>query len=253
MTADEYLRAILKRERVDTGILSPVRIVHSRLKPSIDKWAGQSLVSMAASGSFAKGTAVTSGTDIDLFLSLSSSTPETLKVIYNTLHNRLKEDGYFPRLQNVSIGVKVGGYDVDLVPAKRQDQYSHSHSLYRRRADTWTKTNITTHINTVQQSNRLEEIMILKTWRNQMGLEFPSFYLELVAIRACHGRTIGNLAANVSHTFEYIRDNIETAVFIDPANANNRISSDLNATEKRSLKLAAINARTAQTWGKIVV
>jgi len=34
------------------------------------------------SGSFAKGTANRSGTDIDLFISLTSGTPDTLKEIY---------------------------------------------------------------------------------------------------------------------------------------------------------------------------
>ena len=109
MTADAYLRTILGRERVGTTILtSPVWTAQNALQPSIEKWAGQYLVNIQPSGSFAKGTAVTSGTDVDLFVSLSSTTKETLKEIHQSLYNRFQEDGFLPRPQNVSIGVKVG-------------------------------------------------------------------------------------------------------------------------------------------------
>ena len=40
---------------------------------------GNVVLSISPSGSFAKGTANRSGTDIALFISLSESTPETLK------------------------------------------------------------------------------------------------------------------------------------------------------------------------------
>ena len=81
------------------------------------------LSDVSPSGSFAKGTANRSGTDIDLFISLSQNTPETLKQIYDKLFSRMTEKGYSPKRQNVSINVKVNGYDVDLVPARRQDGY----------------------------------------------------------------------------------------------------------------------------------
>jgi tRNA nucleotidyltransferase (CCA-adding enzyme) len=75
------------------------------------------LVSVSPSGSFAKGTANKSGTDIDLFISLSQNTRETLKEIYNKLFARMTERGYAPKPQNVSINIQVNGYRVDLGPA----------------------------------------------------------------------------------------------------------------------------------------
>jgi tRNA nucleotidyltransferase (CCA-adding enzyme) len=140
MTADEYLGGILTREAVDRSLNSPVRGVAQTLAPVIQKWSAGYLISVTPSGSFAKGTANKSGTDIDLFISLASNTPSALKEIYDTLFNALTAAGYQPKPQNVSISVRVGGYDVDLVPAKRQDAYSSDHSLYRHKADTWTKT-----------------------------------------------------------------------------------------------------------------
>ena len=222
MSADDYLLRILAREAVDTGPYSPVRAVQAVLQPALQIWAGGHLSSISPSGSFAKGTANHSGTDIDLFISLDQNTPDTLKDIYNKLFRRMTELGYQPKAQNVSINIRVDGYDVDLVLARRQDGYSQDHSLFRRRADTWTKTNVTTHINRVAQSGRTAEIRVVKLWRNQKGLDFPSFYLELTVLDAlAYAR--GTLSQNVWKVFEYLRDSFASARVMDPANTNNVI------------------------------
>lgn len=252
MTADQYLQNILSREAVDVSPTSPVLQVQKTLQPLLTEWAGVMLRSVHPSGSFAKGTANHSGTDIDLFVSLSNSVTETLKEIYTKLFNKLKEKGYSPRQQNVSINIRVNGYDVDLVPAKHQGGLGEDHSLYRRRADTWTKTNVLTHIAKVRSGNRISETRIIKLWRNQKGLDFPSFYLELVVLAALAGKG-GTLSSNVWSVFEYLRDTFPTARFVDPANTNNIISDDLSAADRAKIKAAAERTLAAKTWEEIVV
>lgn len=252
MTADQYLNGILAREAVDTGVFSPVRGVQVTLQPAIQAWAGNLLSSISPSGSFAKGTANKSGTDIDLFISLSSSTSETLKEIYESPFKKMSESGYSPKRRNVSINIRVNGYDVDLVPARRQDTYSNDHSLYRCRADTWTKTYVATHISHVQNGGRINETRILKLWRNQKGLDFPSFYLELTAINALSGQYFGTLSGNVWKVFEYLRDSFPNARVVDPANTNNIISDDLSASERARIKAATERALSAKKWEEIV-
>lgn len=201
MSPDEYLQAILQREAVDTRLWSPARNVQTEVEPIIRRWAGDKLVSVTPSGSFAKGTANKSGTDIDLFIdlfiSLSPQTTETLGEIYNNLFNWLSENRYSPKRQNVSVNIRLSGYSVDLVPAKRQDSYGEDHSIYRRKANTWTKTNVTTHVKTVMLGGRIDETRILKLWRNQKGLDFPSFYLELTVIKALTTQYSGTTSGNV--------------------------------------------------------
>jgi hypothetical protein len=251
MTGDEYLYNILRREAVDTSASSPVRTVQATLMPVIGQWAGSYLVSVAPSGSFAKGTANSSGTDIDLFISLAHTTPTTLKQIYESLQARMQASGYGPKPQNVSIGVKVGGYTVDLVPGRRQDAYGTDHSLYRRRADTWTKTSVSTHINYVISGGRARETRILKLWRDQQGLDFPSFYLELTVIIALAGRS-GGLADNVSTVFEFLRDRFIYARVIDPANTNNIVSDELTDAGRKRIQAAGSAARAERYWEQIV-
>lgn len=252
MTADRYLKSILQREAVDTSSASPVINVQDVIEPIIIRWAGNRLVGVNPSGSFAKGTANDSGTDIDLFVSLSSNTSETLKYIYNSLCNVLQNEGYSPRKQNVSLGIRVGMYDVDIIPAKRQDQYSNDHSLYRRKADTWTKTNITNHISLVRKSNRIDEIRIIKLWRNQKGIDFPSFYLELATIQALYYAPYNDLASNVLKVFSYLESSFISDRFIDPANSNNVISDDLSLAEKSLVAIEAQKASLAKYWSDIV-
>lgn len=252
MSANSYLDGILAARAVDNSTTSPVRGVQAVLQPLLNEWGGAMLRKVHPSGSFAKGTANHSGTDIDLFISVSSECPNTLKEIYNLLLKKMQEKGYKPRQQNVSINVRVGGYDVDLVPAKHQGGNGEYHSLYRRRADTWTQTNVGNHITTVANSGRTQEIRVLKLWRDQKQLDFPSFYLELTVIAALAGAR-GTISQNVWKVFEYLRDKFAAANVVDPANTNNIISGDLSAAEKAKIVAAAKTALQASDWKQIVV
>lgn len=254
---DNYLRAILTREAIPTGLASPLLTVQNTVYPIIQAWGNVYLLGIKPSGSFAKGTANKSGTDIDLFISLSESTPETLSEVYNKLDRRLQELGYITRRQDVSINIKVFGQSVDLVPAKRQNALSTDHSLYRRKADTWTKTNVDLHANYVGKSGRLEEIRILKLWRDQHRLDWPSFYLELTVIQAL-GTTLlgaepfGTLADNVWTVFKYLRDKFVDASVSDPGNWSNTVSNDLTRAEKALIRNKAVEALAASDWNQIV-
>ena len=248
MTADEYLYSIIKKYAVN---VSAAEAAANSLVPTINAWGGNLIVGKQFSGSLAKGTAVSLATDADIFVSLSSTTTNTLKEIYNTLYDALSGAGYSPRKQNVSIGVTVNGYKVDVVPGKRQSQQGNDHSLYKNRQNTWTKTNIDTHINLVQKSNRLNEIKVLKIWKKLHSLEFPSFFLEMAAMDALKGAR-GTLSQNVWTVLTFLRDNIETICYIDPANTNNTISDDCTKVEKTQISNSAKNSLAKKTWEEIV-
>jgi hypothetical protein len=216
------------------------------------RWGNGFLLGIDPSGSFAKGTCNRNGTDIDLFLSLSSSTPDTLGQVRNSLATCLLQNGYQYRDQNVSLGINVAGYQIDLVPGTRQSQYGGDHSLFRRKANTWTKTNIQTHINLVRGSGRTEEIRILKLWRDQKGLDFPSIYLELAILEALRGKPLGRLSENVADALRFFASSLVGKRIVDPANSNNVISDDLAAIDKQKVAAAAKQA-LAGNWGGIIV
>jgi hypothetical protein len=156
-----------------------------------------------------------------------------------------------PRRRNVAIAIKIGNYDVDLVPARRQGTITGDHSLWLNRRHTWQKTNIAKHVITVRRSQLQHEMRILKLWRDQHGLDFPSFYLELTTIDAI-GIYRGGLADNVDRALAYLANNFVTARVMDPANTNNVVSDDLTQAEKMKIKAVADRALQTQNWNEIV-
>lgn len=250
MTPNEYLWKILEREHVSS---LPVLHAAQALYPDIRRWAGDSLVDIYPSGSYAKGTANKNGADIDLFISISESLSNNLEEIYDSLKDFMV--GYNPRMKNVSINVRIKTYgveySVDLVPGKRQNPYSQDHSLWVSRTRTWQKTNIQKHIATVRNAGFQKESRIIKLWSHQKRLEFPSFCIELAVIAALQGKN-GDIASNVTDVFHWIANNITVVSLIDPANSNNVVSDTLTKAEKTAIKNAATAALMARNWSDVI-
>lgn len=252
MTADQYLTSVLNKYAVDLTTGSPAVKAANQVLPHVYNWGGSHIVDIKPSGSFAKGTAVHGGCDIDLFISLSSTVSNSLGDIYFGLLAHVKQSGFVARQQNVSIGVDVGGFHVDLVPGRRQSQYGGDHSLYRSQASTWTKTNVDVHIRHVAGSSRQDEIRVLKLWKLRHGVRFPSFYLELAVLQALHYARRGDLANNVFTVLRFLAADFAATSFQDPANTANWISNDLTTEEKLVIKRQAAASLVATDWGQIV-
>ena len=253
MTSNDYVLSVIRKHALPAQLdVNTVSYVVNPLKRIISEWAGVCLCETKLSGSRAKGTAIDISTDIDLFISLSSTTNNTLKEIYDSLYNWVTSKGISARKQNVSIGVTYGGQKIDLVPAKRQGPYGGDHSLYRRKVDSWTKTNIDTHISRVVNSGRRNEIIGLKVWRENHNLTFPSIYLETLVIDALRGRALDNPSGNIYYLLGYLRDNISSLRVVDPANSNNILSDDLTAEEKRIISVQAKNSLAEPYWSQII-
>lgn len=248
--ADQYLAGLLAKYEV--GETRPKAVAGQIIYPRLAQWAGQYLVSATYSGSIAKGTANSCSTDMDVFISLSPQTPETLKEIFGKLHQAAQGWGWNPRQQNVSIGVTVDGLSVDLVPGRQQAGYQNWHSLYHRRGDTWRQTNVQLHIDRVRQSGRVDEIRLVKLWRTLAGLEFPSFLLELAVIEALHGRRTGQLAANFSQALQWLAVHLPDCRIMDPANTNNSVSDELTRAEKLGIAQRARLARACAHYSDFV-
>lgn len=257
LTPEQYILNVINKYKVQTGIFSPARmIVAANIFPILRKWASRYLLKIDYSGSFAKNTAIIGSTDIDIFISLSPNTPHTLKEIYDHLYSTFPHE-FKPRKQNVSINIKYSGLLIDLIPAKKQNVVSQYHSVFKNRENTWTQTNIYTHINTVNNSMRHNEIRAMKIWRNINGLNFPSFYLEMTVLNALGkksplpmARTLLN--SNIWKVFKYLKEEFVDANIIDPSNTNNIISDDLTNSEKEKVAEKAEITLKKRYWEEII-
>lgn len=252
MTPDHYLAKVLDRYRPGTTSVTASLTQSLIVEPAARRWAGTYLRSVSVTGSIAKGTAVGGQTDLDLLISLSHDTPGGLREIYWGLYGLAEREGWYPRAQNVSVGTQIAGHKVDLVPGRLQPGAINRHSLYRRKADSWTKTNVQNHIALVSGSGRLDEIRLTKIWRGLHGLEFPSLTLELAVLEAVRGRHTGALANNFLAVLEYLRSTFPTARLLDPANTNNVVSDDLTNGEKTAVAAQARRSLSETDWGRVV-
>jgi hypothetical protein len=218
----------------------------------IRTWAGQQLNALQYSGSYAKETGVRGISDVDVFISLKSDTTNTLKEIYNSIYELAHRQGWSPRTQNVSVGVTLNGTRGDLVPGKVQAGYQNYHSLYLRKRDSWTQTNVALHVDTVRNSGRFREIRAIKIWRLLRNLDWPSLFLELFTISVLSGRSRTALADNVLHVLRTIGTSLTSTRIEDPANTNNVLSDDLTGQEKQRIASLAAESSREQSWDKII-
>ena len=256
VTPDEYVNQIVQKYAVATGPQSTAESTATAFKTLAEQWGASCLRSVTVSGSYAKLTAVSGalpgGTDIDLFISLTSNTQQTMKELYEMLYKFLTDKGWAVKRQNVSLGIKVGNIAIDFVPGKHQGGYDEDHTLYVRRGDTWKKTNVRTHIGHVLWSGYTTEIKALKIWKRLHGLDFLSFYIELFAIRALSGNATGSVAGNVRLVLQAIVDNLDWWQIVDPANSNNIISEQHTADEKKKIAAQASASLAAPNWGQVI-
>ncbi|MCM8594663.1 nucleotidyltransferase [Accumulibacter sp.] len=252
MTADQYVESVLAKYEVARGPTSPAERLGAVVASPVRTWAGQQLNALQYSGSCAKETGVHGVSDVDVFISLKSDTTNTLKEIYDSLYSLAQQQGWSPRQQNVSVGVTVNGTRGDLVPGKVQAGYQNYHSLYLRKRDSWTQTNVSLHVDTVHNSGRLREIRAVKIWRMLHGLDFPSLYLELFVIDALSGRSRTSLADNVLHALRAIGSSLLSTRVMDPANTNNVLSDDLTKPEKERIASLAAQSARQQYWKDII-
>jgi hypothetical protein len=252
MTANQYIVSILAKYAVFRGPNSPAERLGAVVAGPIRRWAGQQLNALKYSGSYAKHTAVRGISDVDLFISLRSNTVTSLKDIYYSLYELAQRQRWSPRAQNVSVGITVNGTRGDLVPGKVQSEFQNYHSIYLRKQNSWTQTNVSLHVQVVLKSGRLNEIRAMKIWRLLREIDFPSLYLELFTIRALSGRSLNALGDNVLHALRIMGKSLASIRIEDPANSSNVLSDELTVSEKQ--RIAALAAQTAQepSWGDII-
>ncbi len=241
---DQYLKATLLRHTPDPT--DPPNI-HSLLK----RWPLYPyLQTITPSGSHPKNTALRNS-DTDLLISLSPQTPGTLQQIQQSLLAHVAR--YQPKLRNVAIQITHNNATLDLTPARRQEN-STSHTLWQHRHNTILQTDIQKQIDHVRNSNRTEEIRLLKLWRHRHQLKFPSFYLELTVIQALMSNEAPNrpLSDAFLTLLKFLSTDFPTTTLRDPANPNNKVSDTLTAEEKQKIHHSATLTLTYKTWPEIL-
>jgi len=254
-----HLQNVLQKYRARD--LSPYSSSIYTLKGILQTWASTCYLDILDSGSRAKGTAISIASDVDYLVSLSSGCNDNnggLEGIYNSLYSELSGKYNGVRKQNVSVRINLGGLMVDVTPARKQPGNTNDHWLYVSKLKTRKQTNIQKHISDISSSGRINEIKILKIWRELNKLEFTSIYLEYLVVNVMlknYPTGIDKLGSNVWHALNELAkysDNPLDINLVDPANSGNILSDSLTSSEKSSIKSAARKAIKETDWNQIV-
>lgn len=252
VTASEYLRAILAREAVDRGSGARLTPIDSKIEALCTAWGGRHIVEVVPGGGFEKGMANRSGISMDYVVWIHTQSDRRIPEVYESMFSAFGRLGLAPMRRSVTLALDLGSVVVDLLPAKRLSMISDIHEIYSARRGLAITTNLNQHVLDSHDANRQDEIRILKLWRDQNGLDFPSFYVELATVAALRRRPAGALADNVWAVLGFLERLLVPRAMLDPANAANIVSDELTAPQKRSIAMAATAARNGRPWSQIV-
>lgn len=252
VSADTYLRGILAREYVDSSMKSPLRLLEPIVSSYLADFEPGAVLEVYPTGAFEKGLSNASGVVIDFIISFAPTTRATAHELYEALFDALNRRRLQPIRRDVSVALMLEGLAVDLIPAKRESMIADVHELWLTRLERAVKSNLTQHILDAVAAGRREEIRVIKIWRDQQGLDFPSFYLELAVVAALRKRPVGTLAENVWAVFGYLEGLFPARSALDPVNANNIVSDQLSPPGKDAIRRAAQYARKARAWTEII-
>lgn len=253
VTASDYLSRILAREVVDRRSATELEDVATKIELLCTAWGGEHIVEVVPGGAFEKATANRSGISMDFVVWIRTQSARRIPEVYESMYATFERLGLNPIRRDVTIALQAGDrLTVDILPAKRLSMISDIHEIYSSRRSLAITTNLHQHVLDSHEANRQDEIRILKLWRDQNGLDFPSFYLELAVVAALRRRPVGALVDNVWATLGFFERLLVPRAMLDPANAANIVSDELTSAQKRSIALAASAARNGRPWSEIV-
>jgi len=250
-TVDQYASSIVEKYRVIPDTTSTSHIAADEVLPLLKQWGKQYLLGLTLSGAYAKNTAITLSSHVDILIALSPVPGMEMKSVFWSLFEYLSDRNLRPHTRDVSIRLQSKKLNVDLIPARR-DRSGSGNVLFNKRTGQDVHTDVARHVQLVASSGRQQEICAFKIWRERMAVEFPSLYLELTVLRALEGERFGQLADNVLALLRYLCGRFEEAVVRDPANPENVLSNDLSADQKKAIAKAARNVLYDENWKKII-
>ncbi len=263
MSAKTYLEKILARQtlKADGQEMKALNEEKIRVENLIQKEFKDSNPTIKIAGSIAKGSALKDSYDLDICVYFpredSDDCGETLKEIYEKAKACLEKEYYVVikpvalRLQSNSPNTKGVDCHIDVVPGRFVDGTEGDCYLHITTGDkNYFKTNLKVHLNHIKNSGLIDQIKLLKLWRNRSGLSVRTFILELLVIKILKGSKATSLQEYLIEFWMGLRDNIDNVTIEDPANPygndlseifDENIKSQLQSAAHRTLQLVDLD------------
>ena len=240
-----------------------------RYKTSIEKVLKNELnrdnIRIYYAGSYAKNTGIRDSLDLDLVIRFPSTTKKSIKECYELVYEILRKNNWNPRRKNAAI--RISDYSLpgktkldhaDIVPEK-QISNSQYCNLWLNRENRALKTSVQHHLESIRELGMLDLIRLMKYWKSQHKLQYPSFILEQCMVRWAKDEPRNaskDIITRLQTHIDYISRRIKNISLKDPANPTGN-----SITNRKSFPIANRNkiARVAnetytytinQDWSK---
>lgn len=246
---DQYVASIVEKYRVEGDTGSPAHRAANKILPLLKDWGKQYLLGLSLTGAYAKNTAVSLSSHVDVLVLLSPVPGMEIKNIFWNLGEFLTGQNLRLHARDVSVQVEQKGFRIDLIPAFREREWT---VLFNKKSGRSVATDLAQHVHLVGNSGRQQEICAMKIWRERHDLYFPSLCLELAVLRALAGESFGHLRENIHAILRFLSGPFEKTVIRDPANEENVVSGDLATEERSAIAEAARKALYEENWKKLL-
>ncbi len=248
---NRYLADLLRGQTLSAAELNALRELRVRVENQLSGLQGNPRFYYG--GSFGKRTMIKARYDLDLVMYWPHTATYSIQYIYTAVGQTLKMHWKFVNSKTVAWELPFdGGFHIDVVPGRALDAQYYEANLHRTDRGTTLKTSLKKHIDTVRGSGRADAIRLMKLWKVRKAVPFKkSFLLELMTIEGCKGKQSDDLEGQMIAALKYVRDNIKTCSVSDPANSNNSLSDDLDASARFAIYQRADEAIRATYWREV--
>lgn len=205
-------------------------------------------------GSYAKSTGMKNSLDMDLVIRFPSTIRQNTKECYELVYDVLKRNNWGPRRRNAAI--RISQYSLpgsttlehaDIVPEK-QISNTQFCNLWLNRENRALKTSVHRHLEETKKLGMHDLIRLLKYWRSQYKLLYPSFILEQCLIRWKNDEPRNasqDIITRLQTHVHYIARRIKNISLKDPANPSvNTITNPESFPIADKNKIAQIASET---------
>ncbi len=251
MSGHEYLNGVLSRQTLTQAEVDSLRSVREAIEKSLRKEFG-SRPKIYYGGSYGKKSMIREAFDLDIVFYHPHDSATTVKEIRTALLQCFRRWNWPVIEKDVALRIQREGWQfhVDFVPGRAQDNTFHMATLYRSRTGTTIQTSVKAHIDAV--ASRRDLVRLMKLWSLRHNLHIKTFVLEQATMAGAEGTSLTDLGEQVWATLAWLRDNMEMARLLDPANTNNVVSDLATAAEKRAIAAKAKWCREQKNWKSIV-
>lgn len=240
MNSQHYLEGLLEKYNLTENDIAPIKSQRKKIENFLKNHYCNKISNFYYSGSYSKNTAINLKYDLDLCIYFEKSAFYSPKEMFDDVC-RVLSANYQVRRQRVSLGLLVNNKNIDIVPAKRMDDtttraYLHETSGHYEKG---IQTNIPEHKKHISESQCRPLIKLMKIWKCRHHLDYKSFALELLTIKASKNSMHSDLESQFRHTLKFIKENVAKINLIDPGNHENNVAKIIETVDKSSMMIKA--------------